>query len=51
MVTVFFGLHSVFGDLVMVLILWMAIIINIFVFYMISKPSGLLLIPYIIWVG
>lgn len=48
---VFFGSHSIFGGLVMVLILWIAILINIFVFYRISKPAGLLLIPYLIWVS
>ena len=48
---VFFGSHSIFGGLVLVLILWVAIIINIFVFYQISKPAGLLLIPYLFWVS
>lgn len=48
---VFFGSHSIFGGLIMVLILWVAIVINIFVFYRISRPAGLLLIPYLIWVS
>jgi len=48
---VFFGSHSIFGGLIMVLILWVAILINIFVFYRISRPAGLLLIPYLIWVS
>jgi translocator protein len=47
---VFFGSHSIFGGLIMVMLLWVAIIINIFVFYRISKPAGLLLIPYLVWV-
>jgi len=47
---VFFGSHSIFGGLIMVIILWVAIIINMFVFYRISKPAGLLLIPYLVWV-
>lgn len=47
---VFFGSHSIFGGLVMVILLWIAILINIFVFYRISKPAGLLLIPYLVWV-
>ena len=33
---VFFGSHSILGGLIMVLILWVAILINIFVFYRIS---------------
>ena len=48
---VFFGGHNILGGLIMVLILWVAILINIFVFYRISRPAGLLLIPYLIWVS
>ena len=47
---VFFGSHSIFGGLIMVILLWIAIVINIFVFYRISKSAGLLLIPYLVWV-
>ena len=47
---VFFGTHNIFGGLVLVLILWVAILVNIIVFYRISKPAGLILIPYIVWV-
>ena len=48
---VFFGTHNLFGGLVLVLILWAAILVNIIVFYRISKPAGLILIPYIVWVS
>ena len=48
---VFFGTHNIFGGLVLVLILWVAILVNIIVFYRISKPAGLILIPYIVWVS
>jgi len=48
---VFFGTHNIFGGLVLVLILWISILINIIVFYRISKPAGLILIPYLIWVS
>ncbi len=48
---VFFGTHNIFGGLILVLILWVAILINIIVFYRISKPAGLILIPYIVWVS
>lgn len=48
---IFFGSHSLFGGLVTIIILWIAILANIIVFYRISKPAGLLLIPYIVWVS
>ena len=48
---VFFGTHNIFGGLVMVLILWISILINIIVFYRISKLAGLIFIPYLIWVS
>lgn len=48
---VFFGTHNIFGGLVLVLLLWVAILVNIIVFYRISKPAGLILIPYIVWVS
>ncbi|MEN6293722.1 MAG: tryptophan-rich sensory protein [Methanobacterium sp.] len=30
--------------------LWIAILATIIIFYRISKPAGILLLPYIIWV-
>ena len=48
---VFFGMHSLFGGVVTIIILWIAILANIIVFYRISKPAGLLLVPYIVWVS
>lgn len=47
---VFFGTHNIFGGLVLVILLWISILANIIVFYRISKPGGLILIPYLIWV-
>jgi translocator protein len=47
---IFFGLHSLLGGLIAIIILWIAILANIIVFYRISKPAGLLLVPYIMWV-
>lgn len=47
---VFFGTHNIFGGLVLVILLWISILANIIVFYHISKPGGLILIPYLIWV-
>jgi tryptophan-rich sensory protein len=48
---VFFGLNSIWGGLVVIFILWLAIWANIVAFYIISKPAGLILIPYLIWVS
>lgn len=48
---VFFGLNSIIGGLVLIFILWLAIWANIVAFYVISKPAGLILIPYLIWVS
>jgi benzodiazapine receptor len=48
---VFFGTHNIFGGLVLVILLWISILANIIVFYRISKPAGLILIPYLIWVS
>ncbi|MDD3984796.1 MAG: tryptophan-rich sensory protein [Methanobacterium sp.] len=47
----FFSFHSLFGSFILILILWIAIFANIIVFFMISRPSGLLLVPYLIWVS
>lgn len=48
---VFFGLHSIVGGFILILVLWLAIWANILAFYIISKPAGLLLVPYLIWVS
>lgn len=48
---VFFGYHSLLGGFIVILILWMAILANILAFYLVSKPAGLILIPYIVWVS
>jgi tryptophan-rich sensory protein len=48
---IFFGLKSLFGGLVMILLLWIAILINIIAFFGVSPLAGGLLIPYIIWVS
>ncbi len=48
---IFFGTHNILGGLIFVIILWISILINIIVFYRISKPAGLILIPYLIWVS
>jgi tryptophan-rich sensory protein len=47
---IFFGFGSLIGGLIEIIFLWIAILINIILFYRISKIAGLLLVPYIIWV-
>ncbi|MBN2110609.1 MAG: tryptophan-rich sensory protein [Methanosarcinaceae archaeon] len=46
----FFGLRSPVMGLIGIIFLWIAILATIVLFYRISKPSSLLLLPYIIWV-
>jgi benzodiazapine receptor len=48
---IFFGLKSLFGGLVMILLLWITILVNIITFFGVSPLAGGLLIPYIIWVS
>jgi len=48
---VFFGLHSILGGFIIIFLLWIAILANMVAFYVLSKPAGLLLVPYIIWVS
>ena len=48
---VFFSFHAILGAFIVILILWIAIFANIIAFYVISKPAGILLVPYIIWVS
>ena len=47
----FFGFHSPFLALIEIVFLWAAIVWTIIVFYRISKPAGLILLPYAAWVG
>lgn len=48
---VFFGLHSPGWALVNIIVLWLAIVWTIAVFYRISKPGAYLLLPYLLWVS
>jgi len=47
----FFGLRGPFWALIDIIVLWLAILVNIIVFYRVSKPAGILLVPYILWVS
>ena len=48
---IFFSLHSPGWALVDIVLLWLAIVWTIAVFYKISKPAAYLLLPYILWVS
>jgi benzodiazapine receptor len=47
----FFGLHSPFSAFIEIIILWVAILATFISFIVISKPAGILLLPYLIWVA
>lgn len=47
----FFGNQNIFGALIEIIFLWMAILATIIFAYKISKPSAYLLIPYWLWVS
>jgi benzodiazapine receptor len=48
---VFFGLNSLAGGLVVIVVLWIAILLTIITFFRMSKVAGALLVPYILWVS
>jgi len=48
---VFFGMHAMTGGMAVIVVLWGFILWNIVLFYRISKPAGMLLVPYILWVS
>ena len=48
---VFFGRKSILGGMLVILLLWIAILVNIIMFFGVSPIAGGLLIPYIIWVS
>ena len=47
----FFGMQNPLFSLIEIVILWIAILLTIIVFYRISKPASYLLMPYILWVS
>ena len=46
----FFGLRSPLAGLVDIIVLWLAILATILLFFRVSVPAGLMLLPYIAWV-
>ncbi len=47
----FFGMKSPFYAFIEIIILWIAILATIILFFSISRPAGYLLVPYILWVS
>lgn len=47
----FFGLRSPLAGFVVIILLWLAIAATIAQFLPLSRPAGLLLVPYILWVS
>lgn len=48
---VFFGLQSISGGLLVIILLWLAIVWTIIGFLKVSKTAAYLLIPYLLWVS
>jgi benzodiazapine receptor len=48
---VFFGLRSLLGALVIIVLMWIAILITIIKFFPLSRTAAILLIPYLAWVS
>jgi len=48
---IFFGLHLIGLALLEIIMMWAAILMTIIVFWRVSKPAALLLLPYILWVS
>ena len=48
---VFFGMQSISGGLIIIVLLWLMILFTIIKFMKISRVAGILLIPYLLWVS
>lgn len=48
---VFFGARSILGALIIIFLLLQAVAITIFLFYRVSKPAAVLLVPYFLWIS
>jgi tryptophan-rich sensory protein len=48
---IFFGAHEMGGALVEILALWIAILMTLRAFWAVSRPAGMLLLPYLAWVS
>jgi len=47
----FFGLRSPLLGLIEIAVLWVTILLTIIYFFKVSRPAGVLLVPYILWVS
>jgi len=47
----FFGWRSPLAGMIVIILLWLAIVLTIFLFFKISRPAALLLLPYLLWVS
>jgi len=47
----FFGLHRMDLAFIGIVVLWLTILATIVAFYRVQPAAGLLLVPYLIWVG
>jgi tryptophan-rich sensory protein len=47
---VFFGLRSPLAGAAVIVLLWLAICLTLVLFWKISRPAALLLLPYLLWV-
>jgi len=48
---VFFGMHSLGGAFIVILLLWLFILANLVWFWRVSRAASVLLVPYIAWVS
>ncbi|MDI6851650.1 MAG: tryptophan-rich sensory protein [bacterium] len=46
----FFGLRSPLTALIEIVVLWFVILLNIILFFRVSRVAGYLLVPYLLWV-
>lgn len=46
----FFGLRSPLAGLIEIVVLWLAILFTLILFFRVSVPAGVLLLPYLGWV-
>ncbi len=48
---IFFGAHQLGWALAEIILMWLAIILTMRSFFLISKPAGWMLVPYLAWVS
>ncbi len=47
---IFFGAHSIGGGLITIVLLWLAILATVSVFWRVSRVAAILMLPYLAWV-